>query len=193
MKPFSFTSRLAAMAVFFLLPWLAWTLAVSPLLEGLNRDRSAIVQSRLFLARYRDLAEAVPLLEQQRDALRSAGTLKLFQPEAAPSMRAAAMQAAVQRFIAFSGVLLHSSRTLPATNEGGHERTGLELDLAATMTDLTRLLHAFATAEPIILVDKLIVRVPENGATPIGSGGQIQVGVQMRLASFSQPAAAAPR
>lgn len=181
------------MALLLLLPWLAWSLAASPLLEGLDRDRSAIARSQLLLARYRDLADAIPLLERQRDALRDTGTLRLFQPEATPSMRAAAMQAAAQRLIASAGVLLRSSRTLPASNEGGHERTGLELDLAATMGDLARLLHAFATAEPVIFVDKLAIRVAENGATPIGPDGQAQVGVQMRLASFSQPAAAAPR
>lgn len=188
-----FTTRLAAIAVLFLLPWLAWSLAASPMLEGLSQDRLAIAQSWLFLARYRDLAEAVPLLERQRDALRDAGALRLFQTEATPSMRAAAMQSAVQRFIASAGVLLHSSRTLAVTNEGGHERTGLDLDLAATMSALTRLLHAFAVAEPAILVDKLTIRVPENGAAALGSDGQIQVSVLLRLASFSRPSPAAAR
>lgn len=193
MKLSPFTTRLAAIAVLFLLPWLAWSLAASPLLEGLSRDRLAIAQSRLFLARYHDLAKAVPLLERQRDALRDAGALRLFQTEATPSMRAAAMQSAVQRFIASAGVLLHSSRTLAATNEGGHERTGLDLDLAATMSDLMHLLHAFAAAEPAILVDKLTIRVPENGAAALGSNGQIQVSVLMRLASFSRSSPAAAR
>src|SRR5437016_3637957 len=99
------------------------------------------------------------------------------------------MQGAAQKMASAAGATLRSSRTLPQTVEEGFNSLGVELDLVAASSSLAGLLHAIETAEPMILVDRLAVQVPENGAGAKIADGQPQLNVNLRLVSYARSAA----
>jgi hypothetical protein len=182
-------SRLAALTLLVLLGWAVPTLLVAPLLESVARDRESAARSRMLLARYGQLEASVPTLQRRLAAFRDSASAKAFLPDAPPGLRVAEMQGAAQKMAAAAGATLRSSRTLPQTAEEGFNSLGVELDLAASPSALAGLLHAIETAEPMILVDRLAVQVPENGAGAKTADGQPQLNVNLRLVSYARSAA----
>jgi general secretion pathway protein M len=182
-------SRLAALTLLVFVCWFAATLIAAPLLESIERDRESAARSRLLLARYNQLEADVPALQRQLASLRDSATAKAFLPDAASGLRVAEMQGALQKMASTAGATLRSSRTLPQTAEEGYYSVGVELELAATSPVLAGLLHSIETAEPIILVDRLAVQVPENGAGAKTADGQPQLNVSLRVVSYARSAA----
>jgi hypothetical protein len=182
-------SRLAALTLLVLLCWVVGTVMVEPLLELVARDRESAARSRMLLARYGQLEASVPALQRQLEAFRDSASAKAFLPDAASGLRVAEMQGATQKMASAAGVTLRSSRTLPQTVEEGFNALGVELDLVASTGALAGLLHAIETAEPMILVDRLAVQVPENGAGAKTADGQPQLNVSLRLVSYARAAA----
>jgi general secretion pathway protein M len=181
-------SRLAALTLLAFVCWGAGTL-LAALLESLARDRESAARSRMLLARYSQLEADVPALQRQLAALRDSASAKAFVADAASGLRVAEMQGAAQKMASAAGATLRSSRTLPHTVEEGFNSLGIELELVASSPVLVRLLHAVETAEPMILVDRLAVQVPENGAGGKTADGQPQLNVSLRLLSYARSAA----
>jgi len=181
-------SRLAALTLLLMLCWAAGTLLVAPLLELIDRDRESAAHSRMLLARYRQLEASLPALRRRLEVLRSSTGAKAFLPDTAPGLGAAEMQGVVQKLVSSAGATLRSSRTLPHTLEEGFSRLGVELELIASAAALAALLHAMETAEPVILVDRLAVQVPENGAGAATPDGQPLLNVSLRVVSYGQSA-----
>ena len=184
-------SHAAAVALLGAVSWLAWAGIAVPVLDQLAEDRDSIGRSQQLLARYTQLAAAVPALQRQLDALKGSASEKAFLPGASTASMTAEMQAAAQRLAGSAGAVLHSSRTLPRELEDGFGKVGVELDLAASAASLASLLHAVEAAEPAILVERLAVRVPETGAAPKAPDGQPALGVNLRLVSYARPPAPA--
>jgi general secretion pathway protein M len=182
-------SRLAALTLLVFVCWAAGTLIAAPLLESIERDRASAAHSRVLLARYSQLEANVPVLQRQLAALRDSASAKAFWPDAAPGLRVAEMQGALQKMVSGAGATLRSSRTLPQTVEEGFDSLAVELELAASPPVLAGLLHAIETAEPMLLVDRLAVQVPENGAGAKTADGQPQLNVSLRLVSYARSAA----
>lgn len=182
-------SRLAALTSLGMLCWVVGTLMVAPLLELIDRDSERAAHATMLLARYRQLEAGLPALQRQVELLRTSAGAKAFLPDAVPGLRAAEMQGAAQKAVSSAGATLRSSRTLPQALEEGFNSLGVELDLVASTTALAALLHAVETAEPIILVDRLAIRVPENGAGAKTEDGQPLLNVNLRLVSYARPVA----
>jgi len=181
-------SRLAALALLAFVCWGVGTL-LAALLDSVERDRESAARSRMLLARYSQLEANVPALQRQLAAFRDSASAKAFVADAASGLRVAEMQGAAQKMASAAGAALRSSRTLPQTVEEGFNSLGIELELVASSSVLVRLLHAVETAEPMILVDRLAVQVPENGAGAKTADGQPQLNVSLRLVSYARSAA----
>jgi len=161
----------------------------APLLELIASDRESAARSRMLLARYSRLEAGVPALQHRLEAFRDSAIARAFLPDAA-GLRFAEMQGSAQKMASAAGATLRSSRTLPQTVEEGFTSLGVELDLIASTAGLVALLHAIETAEPMILVDRLAIQVPENGAGAKTADGQPQLNVSLRLISYARSAAA---
>jgi hypothetical protein len=180
---------LAALTLLAFICWGVGTL-LAALLESVERDRENAARSRMLLARYTQLEANVPALQRQLAAFRDSASAKAFVPDAASGLRVAEMQGAAQKIASAAGATLRSSRTLPQAVEEGFNSFGVELELVASSSVLARLLHAVETSEPMILVDRLAVQVPENGAGAKTADGQPQLNVSLRLISYARSAAA---
>ena len=179
--------RLAALTILIVLPWTIWTGLAAPLLEAIARDRESIAQSQRVIARYGQLADATPELQRRLSALQSAADDRAFLLETTSASLAAEMQAAAQSLTASAGAVLRSSRTLPREVDHGFGKIGVDLELAATTAALTTLLHAIGVAQPAIRIERMAVRIAENGVAPKAADGQPLLGVSLRLISYSRP------
>ena len=182
-------SRLLALTLLVMPCWAAGALLLTPLLDFIAHDRESAARSGMLLARYGQLKAGLPALQQQIETLRTAANAKAFLPDTSPGLRAAEMQGAAQKVVSSAGATLRSSRTLPPTTEEGFDSLGVELDLNASINALAALLHAIETAEPVMLVDRLAVQVPENGTGAKTTDGQPLLNVTLRLISYARSVA----
>jgi general secretion pathway protein M len=183
-------SRIVAWGLLANLCWAAGIFIVGPLLNQINEDREAIARLRQLLARYRQLEAGLASTQAQLAEFRGrAGNDKYFFTSSSPALTAAEMQNVVQRLVSGSGASLRSSRTVAPSVEKGFDRLAVDLELTASNSTLTTLLRAIALAEPILLIDRMLAQVPENGVTATGPDGQPSVAVTLRLVSYGRSAA----
>ena len=186
-------SRLTAVALLVATLWMVWLALIAPLLDGLERDRESIAHSRQLAARYAQSAALLPKLQQRLEALRAARAgQRSFLEGTNPALMTAALQASTQQLAKTADVGLRSSRTLPAAKDGDFEQIGLDLELTASAAGLQHLLYDLETAEPVIFVQKLSVRVPENGAATMAADGQPALAVSLRVFSYARSNRKAP-
>jgi len=183
------TSRIVAWGLLANVCWMIGRLLVLPLLIQVGDDREAITRSQQLLARYRQLEASLPSTQAQLAELRGrAGSNRYLLTSSSSSQMAAEMQNAVQRLISDGGATLRSSRTVAPSVEKGFDRLGVDLEITASNASLATLLRAVALAEPVILVERMLVQVPENGTTPITSDGQPSLAITLRLVSYGRSA-----
>lgn len=185
------TSRIVAWGLLANVCWVIGRFVVLPLLIQIGDDREAIARSQQLLARYRQLEASLPDTQAQLAELRGrVGTNKYFLVSSSPAQMAAEMQGSVQRLVSGAGATLRSSRTIAPSVEKGFDRFGVDLEMTAANSTLANVLRAIALAEPVILVERMLVQVPENGTTSTTSEGQPSLAITLRLVSYGQSAAA---
>jgi len=180
-------SRLVAVSLLFATGWFVVSFVAMPLIDQIQVDRESIAHSRLLLARYKQLEDGLPDVQKALDELDSTSNDRALLATAPPAVMSASLQQTTQGLVAAAGATLRSSRTLPPTTENGFHRVGLNLDVAASTMALTSLLHSVAAAEPVILVEHMVVEVPENDTAAKAPDGQPALGVSLRLASYARP------
>ena len=182
--------RFAALAILFGLIWLGWTGILAPLLDSIERDGSSIARSEQTLLDYDRMKAELPALEQRLSRIQanSAGTTG-FLDGPNPAMIAAKLQGDVQQIASAADVALRSSQTLPPAKEAGFRRIGLQLELGATPAGLQRLLHRIETATPALFVQKLSIRLPEDGTAPSAADGQPQLTIRLEICGYQRGAA----
>jgi hypothetical protein len=179
--------RLAALAILLGLVWFVWSYLAAPLLGTIARDDASIRQSRQILADYDRLNADLPNLEQRLTQIRASGADTTgFLDGANPAIIAARLQGDVQQIAAAAMVALRSSQTLPPSKDGNFRRIGLQLELGATPAGLQRLLHRIETATPALFIQKLSIRLPEDGTAPSAPDGQPQLTVRLELCGYQR-------
>lgn len=175
-----------ALALLFVAAWAAWALLGAPLLESIVQDQDRSARSRALLVRYKQFEANLPELHRRIEALKASSSADPFLPALAPSLASTQVQSVAEQMVTSSGAILRSSRTLPRTEEAGYGRYGLDLDLTATTAALSTLLHTVESARPALVVERLSVQVPENGATSLSADNQAALTVNLRLVAFAR-------
>ena len=184
------TSRIVAWGLLANLCWVTGRFLVFPLLAQISEDRESINRSQQLLARYRQLEATLPGIQGQLAELRGRNANnKYFLTSSSPALVAAELQDAVQKLVSGSRATLRGSRTLSPTVEKGFDRFGVDFEITASNSILTALLRSIAMAEPVLLIERMLVQVPENGTTPATSDGQPSMAVTFRLVAYGRPAA----
>lgn len=186
-------SRLLAVALLFATFWILSTMVLAPLIRRVIEERQEAANNWSLLARYRQLEASLPTLQRRRDELSASAGSRIFLQGTSPALMTAELQSTAQRLVSSAGVTLRSNRTMPLSSEGGYDRVGVELDIAASTAGLNALLYAIEMAEPAVFVERLTVQVPESGAGAKTADGQPQLSIGMRLHSYARPTAAKTR
>lgn len=181
-------SRIAAWSLLAAFCWAVGGFLVVPLLDQIREDRERISHSQMLLNRYRQLEANLPIIQARLRELRGkVGSEKDFLLPAASALMAAELQNATRKAVSAAGAVLRSSRTLAPTSEKSFERVGIELDITASTSALAALLHAVAMAQPIVLIERMLVQVPESGVASKTTDGQVALTASLRLVSYARP------
>ena len=179
--------RLAALAILLGLISFVWVYLATPVLDSIARDGASIAQSRQILADYDRLNTEFPSLQQRLGQIKESGADTAgFLDGANPALIAARLQGDVQQIASAAMVALRSSQTLPPAKEGNFRRIGLQLELGATPAGLQRLLHLIETGTPALFVQKLSIRLPEDGTAPSAPDGQPQLTIRLELCGYQR-------
>jgi len=186
-------SRLAALTILGVAVLLLWNLFAVPLANRLVADRQRLAVARMQMTRYAELTQALPAMRAELAHLKEGSAEQaMFFHGSNPTLLSAEFQQALQRIVASTGADVGSSQTMPAHQEGGLMRLGLQLTLSTDAAGLQHLLYAIETASPVIVVDRLAVRVPESGiAMASAPDGQPGMGIALDLAAYAKPTLAA--
>jgi general secretion pathway protein M len=180
-------SRIIAWGLLANLCWVLGAFVVIPLLNQVGSDRETIASSQELLARYRRLEADLPVIRSQVAELReSTQNNRYFFVSASSAVAAAEMQNAMRGLVASSGAVLRSSKSLAASVEQGFDRVGIDLEVMASTPQIVGLLRAITAAEPIVLVDRLFMQVPETGVASAASDEQPAIAVTLRLVSYAR-------
>ena len=180
-------SRIVAWGLLANLLWATGLFLVAPLVNQIGEDREAISRFQKLLAGYRQLeanlastqAQLVQFRERQQDD-------KYFLTSKSSALMAAELQDSVQKIVSGSGASLRSSRTVAPATEQGFDRLAVDLEFAASNSGLSTLLRGIALAEPSMLIDRILVQVPESGVTATAPDGQPSLTVTLRLVSYGR-------
>lgn len=132
-------------------------LVVAPLWAHIAGLKDRIDQERMMTSR---LAAAVSddsarqTLEQQTKAAKAAG---LFIEGESESIRLAALQSSLSGIAAANGIKLRSARNLPGREKGDLHLVGVQLQLAAPIEKLQKILLDIEQSKPSLFVDSLQV------------------------------------
>jgi Type II secretion system (T2SS), protein M subtype b len=163
---------------------------LAPLVLSIERDNASIAQSARLLDDYDRLQAELPTLEKRLKEIHTSniGTTG-FLEGATPALVAAKLQADVQQIANAAQVAVRSSQTVPPAKEAGLRRIGLQLELGATPAGLQQLLHRIGMSTPALFVERLTVRLPEDGTVLAAPDGQPQLTVHLELCGYQREAA----
>lgn len=123
---------------------------IADLKERIDQER--MMTSRLTAAVSDDSARQT--LEQQTKAAKAAG---LFIEGESESIRLAALQSSLSGIAAANGIKLRSARNLPGREKGDLHLVGVQLQLAAPIEKLQKILLDIEQFKPSLFVDSLQV------------------------------------
>ena len=123
---------------------------IADLKERIDQER--MMTSRLTAAVSDDSARQT--LEQQTKAAKAAG---LFIEGESESIRLAALQSSLSGIAAANGIKLRSARNLPGREKGDLHLVGVQLQLAAPIEKLQKILLDIEQSKPSLFVDSLQV------------------------------------
>jgi hypothetical protein len=166
--------------------WGLWSLLEAPMLASVEADRAAMANQRTSLA---DASNGQnQSAELRSDVARVDGFIDAASwdlDRGTPELLAAQLQRAIENAASAAGAIVSSSRTLPAVQEGGFARIGLDFELQTTLPSLQTMLLRIDTARPRVFIDRLTVHVPEAGDTTKGADGQRELTVTLRVAIYA--------
>ena len=177
--------RGAALGLLLAVLWTTWVMLVFPTLDSLSTDRRNIRHSLQMLAYYSRLAKSAPDFESQRSILLARPDDKGFLQGTDSSLIAAEMHVMAGQLATSSGAIIQSSRTLPGSEDEGFWKSQVLLELQASAGQLKQLLYEIQANQPVIFVEKLNIRVAEDGTAPLSADEQPLAVVQLQLASYA--------
>lgn len=132
-------------------------LVVRPVWTHISDLKDSIEQERMMSTRLLAVVKDDSVrqtLEQQTKAAKAAG---LFIEGESESIRLAALQSALSSIAANNGVKLRSARNLPGREKGDLRMVGVQLQLAAPIEKLQKILFDIEQSRPSLFVDSLQV------------------------------------
>jgi len=161
------TARLLAVGLAAAFIVAAWIGVAAPWLERIEGDRQRLDRQHALIVGFERTAaradEARARLERLNADLR---TSRLWLTADSLGQAAAALQELVKSAAAAAGAELISAQAV-GQDSTASGRLGLRAVLAADMTSLQAVLHALETAEPVTVVEALVIRPRQLGSARV--------------------------
>jgi hypothetical protein len=186
MRNGSLLSRTAAILLLIVGLWGLWSLLEAPILARVAADREAMAVEHASLTDARaGINESAQL---RSDLARVSGFVDSASwdlDRSTPELLAAQLQRAIDNAASAAGAVVSTSRTLPAAQDGGLTRIGLDFELQTTLPSLQTMLLRINAARPRVFIDRLTAQVAEAGDMTKGADGQRELGVTLRVAIYA--------
>lgn len=151
--------RAAAVALLFLVLWLAWITVVSPVISAYRETNEQIAFTSERLNRFQGISNNYPALKQQIENLvRQTAKSGIYLAGNTDSLAAANLQEGVSGTIERNGGTLRSVQILPVTDDGDFRKVTVRVQLTATLPELTRILYSLEADKPFVFIDNLDIK-----------------------------------
>jgi general secretion pathway protein M len=162
-------------------------LLVQPLL-GLYRDLNVRWQeSSLRLGHYQRAAARLDSLGEARRQLETAAEgPQPYVTAESEALAVAELQETVRRVAEAEGAELIGTRVLATVSEGGFQRLGLRVTLAATLAPLQAFLYALESGPPLRLIDDLSIQRRDARPAAIPADGDPLLDVGFDIVVYRQ-------
>ncbi len=156
------TRRIAALGLLVLLAGAVHLALVRPYLGHVAALQEELAQQRTLLGRLAAVAELearLPELEQRAAAASKSGA---FISGASEALMTAGLQSRLAALAAEAGVRVRTTRALPARERDGTRLLGVQVQLAASIGQVQRIVHAIETGQPMLFIEGLHLAAPSG-------------------------------
>ncbi|MDH3473802.1 MAG: type II secretion system protein GspM [Rhodospirillales bacterium] len=151
--------RAAALALLFLVLWLAWIAVVSPVISAYRETNERIASTSERLNRFQGISNNYPALKQQiEDLVRQTAKSGIYLAGNTDSLAAANLQEGVSGTIERNGGTLRSVQILPVTDDGDFRKVTVRVQMTATLPAFTRILYSLEADKPFVFIDNLDIK-----------------------------------
>ena len=146
-----------------------------------NRYDRVLAERRDQVERFSRIAATRAEVARQLEAMRGKDTKKFFLRSGAAALSAAEAQEYVRDMVQSAGGRLVTMQALPAKEEGRYRQVSAQVQLAANIHALRRILHAVESHVPMLFIENLTIKtqVPGNYKPPAGTEPEMFVTFDM--------------
>jgi len=131
------------------------------------------------------IAATRPEVARQLDAMRAKDTRRFFLRGGAAALTVAEAQEIVRGLVASSGGRLITMQALPSKDEGRYRQVSAQVQLAANIHDLRKILHGMETHVPYLFVENLTVKTQVPGNFRPGPGAEPEMFVTFEVQGYT--------
>jgi hypothetical protein len=135
--------------------------------------------------RFRRIAGTRPEIARQLEAMREKDTRKFFLRSGAAALSVAEAQEVIRGIVESSGGRLITMQALPSKEEGRYRQVSAQVQLAANIFALRKILHAIETHVPYLFIESLMVKTQVPGNFRPGPGAEPEMFVTFDVHGYS--------
>ena len=180
-------SRQLAIALLVLAVLVAIAALAGPAWYLYQRYDRELADRRDKLARYTQIAATRTDVARQLEAMRAKDARRFFLRSGASALSVAEAQEIIRGMVESAGGRLITMQALPAKEEGRYRQVSAQVQLAANIQALRRILHTIESNVPLLFVENLTVKtqVPSNFRPAAGAEPEMFVSFDIHGYSLS--------
>jgi general secretion pathway protein M len=146
---------------------------------------TAIADSIDKLERYKRIASTRPVVTNELEAMRAVKINRFFLRGGAASLSAAEAQEAVRALVESSGGRLITMQAPVSKDDGRFRQVSANVQIAANIFALRKILHAIENNVPYLFVDNLTVRTQVAGNFKPAPGAEPEMFIQFDVSGYT--------
>jgi hypothetical protein len=164
----------AVVAVLALLAWYPY-----------QRYQRELTERQEKVDRFRRIAGTRAEVAKQLEAMRQKDSRRFFLRQGAAALSVAEAQEIVRGIVESSGGRLITMQALPAKEEGRYRQVSAQVQLAANIFALRKILHGVEAHVPYLFIDNLMVKTQVPGNFRPGPGAEPEMFVTFDVHGYS--------
>jgi general secretion pathway protein M len=178
-------SRQLAIGVLVLVVVAVVTAVALPTWFLYHRYERELADRRDKLERFTRIAATRGEVARQLEAMRGKDSRKFFLRSGAAALSAAEAQEYVRAMVESAGGRLVTMQPLPAKDDGRYRQVTAQVQLAANIFALRKILHAVESHVPMLFIDNLTVKTQVPGNFKPAAGAEPEMFVTFDLHGYS--------
>ena len=181
--------RQLALGLLALVVVIVATLVALPTWFLYQRYDRELADRRDKVERFSRIASTRMEVAKQLEAMRGKDTRKFFLRSGAAALSAAEAQEIIRAMVESAGGRLITMQALPAKDEGRYRQVSAQVQLAANINALRKILHAVESNVPLLFIENLTVKTQVPGNFKPAPGAEPEMFVTFDIHGYSLTAA----